>query len=115
MPDNSDLLFDFKPQGNAGKGILCAKLGVDPVYTQKLDITDASARSKFTAALCKGRTGIDRKAVAQELEKLAAGCIGDGGEDGGDEKFTQSQALVNLAEGVEFWHDGDTPYATIQA
>ncbi len=55
---------------------------------------------------------------AQDQQRDVAGAgEGDGGGDAGEEKeerFSQAQLLVNLAEDVELWHDGDTPYATIQ-
>jgi hypothetical protein len=113
MDDNAELKFDFKPQGTNGKGILSAKLAGLPIHTDKLDITDSNARGRFASTLCKGRKGINRKTVVEELQKLAGGCIKDVGDDRDGEKFTQSQALVNLAEGVELFHYKDIAYATI--
>ncbi|MEO6437443.1 MAG: bifunctional DNA primase/polymerase, partial [Tepidisphaeraceae bacterium] len=55
------------------------------------------------------------------MKKNRAELAGAGGSDGGDgegeekeERFSQAQLLVNLADDVELWHDADTAYATIQ-
>ena len=113
MDGNGGLKIDFKPSGRIGNGILCARIGGDAVHTQKLDITDPAAREVFVKSVCEGRKGIDREEIVRTVESLAGQTIGDGGGDE-KERISQSQALVALAEGVEFFHHDDAPYATIE-
>jgi hypothetical protein len=110
----SDVTLDFKRQAKNGKGNLVAKSGGEPIFTDKLDITNAVDRQKFVRGLCKRRKGIDRGDVTRQLEQMAASCVYDADDGADDEaKFTQAQALVNLAADLELWHDGDVAYATI--
>jgi hypothetical protein len=112
MPRNDELQLDFKPKGKSGKGILCARLGDVAIHTAKVDITDPEARTKFTASVCVKCPGIDPEELAAELEAMTGESLAD---NGGRDKFTQSEALVELAADAEFFHDGEVAYATVDA
>jgi hypothetical protein len=59
-------------------------------HTDKIDLADAKVRARFVRAVCKGRKGIDKTAVAGELERLATEGVSRG-------RPNQADALVALA------------------
>jgi hypothetical protein len=107
-----DLKIDFKPVGKTGKARLTVRYPDGTPYTDTIQLGVAADRQKFVSAVCKGRRGIDKKAVAEELERIAA-CVlappnddkgGDGGDEPDEEKLSQADKLVRLAECVELFH-----------
>ena len=108
-----ELQVSFKPIGNNGKGIATALLGNVPIHTAKMDITLPAERIEFHRAVCAGRHDIDRDVLTTTLEGLAGSCVEGDSEESGD-KQSQSQALVQLADGAELCHDSEnTAYATL--
>lgn len=105
MDDGADLKIQFSPNGKSGKGSLSVRLPGGDTHTDLIDIRDAKARSRFVAALAKGRKGIDRQAVSKELERIAAGFAARVGGDGAENKrLSQADILVGLAQGMELFH-----------
>ena len=92
MPDNSSIALSFDSSGKAGKGTLSAMLGGEVIFTDFVNITAAKDRARFARTLCKGRRGIDRKALDKELETLAAGAVRDAG-DGRGANNTEAAAV----------------------
>jgi hypothetical protein len=103
--------IDYQRIGHNGKARLTARLPDSTTYTDKVDVADARERERFIRGLCKGRKGIDRKAVASALERIAGELLakptagrdgGDTGEDSGG--LSQADRLVLLAQDVELFH-----------
>lgn len=107
------LQVTFKPSGRTGNGILTAMLGGEAVYTARMDITCPEERMEFAKVVCEGRPGIDLSDLSRVLEAQAAECAG-GDSDDAPEKATQAQALIELMEDTELFHDSDNnAYATL--
>jgi hypothetical protein len=112
MSDDNGLTLDYQPIGKNGKVRLTARLNGGAIYTDKLDLADASGRQRFLRGLCKNRKGIDRKTVAAQLEKIVGDIVAkpeaDGEEDDGGEggKPSHADLLVGIAVagGAELFH-----------
>lgn len=101
-----------KKIGKNGKMLARAMLGNELLHAQKLDVAIPDERERFAKATCKGRPGLKKAPILDELVRIAGDCVQDEESDGA-ERQTQSALLVALCEGVEFWHAADVPYATI--
>src|SRR5262245_20596080 len=109
MADDGGLTLDYQPIGRNGKVRLTARLPNGESFTDKIDAADANGRERFLRGLCKGRKGIDRKAVAAELERIAGEVVArpdEGGKEEGPGRGRASQAdvLVALATTAELFH-----------
>ncbi len=71
MNETELLRFEYQPIGDNGRVRLTVKLGDEVLGLDKLDILSASARERFTKAICKDRPGIDRDTVTGELLGIA--------------------------------------------
>src|SRR5436305_1332254 len=103
MADDNGLTLDYQPIGRNGKARLTARLPNGEIFTDKVDVADASGRARFLRGLCKGKKGLDRKAVSIELERIAGELVAKPKSDGGDEsadfgpgKPSQADMLVDL-------------------
>lgn len=105
------LKLEFRPSGVGGRGTLVATIGGQPIDISQLDILDPEARQRWLDGLCQGRPGIDRGAVDQRLDELAAQTTN--GSDEPDVGGTQAATLVALASGAELFNDGERGYATV--
>lgn len=108
MTDNG-LALDYQPHGRNGHVRLTARFPDGGSHTDKIDIASAKERDKFLRAVTKGRKGLDKKALAGELEKIAGEVVAKVAEedmDGGTQRKRPSQAdiLVELAEDAELFH-----------
>jgi hypothetical protein len=100
---------------------LTARLPGGDTFTDKVDVTDADGRNRFLHGLCRGRQGIDRKAVTVELERIAGEVVKKETEGGGkgEGRRTQADLLVELVEeaGAELFHapggNDSEEYATV--
>jgi hypothetical protein len=101
-PDNALKLVYHRPKGK-GKGTLTATFPGGDTYTDAVDLADAADRERFIKALCKGLKGIDKKAVAAELESLASEEAEKAAGEGGARR-SQSDVLLALAVGAELFH-----------
>src|SRR5262245_5913110 len=105
MSDDNGLTLDYEPAGKNGRVRLTARLNGSAVFTDKVDLADAAGRQRFLRGLCKGRKGIDRKAVAAQLEKIVGDIVakpkaeadGEAGEDGG--RRSHADLLIEMAVG----------------
>jgi hypothetical protein len=111
--------IEFERIGKSGKARLTARFSDGTSFTDKIDLGVVADRRRFTRCVCKGRKGILRKDVAAKLERIAemifsTSGTGDGAEPG-EEKLSQADRLVRLADGVELFHapGGDIGYATV--
>jgi hypothetical protein len=126
MSDDSGLILDCQPVGSNGKVRLTARLNGGAILTDKLDLAAEKERASFVRKLCKGRKGIDKKAVAAELETIIGSIVAkpkaEGDDVAGEHRGRRSHAdmLVEIAVsgGAELFH---TPgghdsegYATVQ-
>jgi hypothetical protein len=100
---DSELSLSYQPGTGRAKGTLTAQLPNDDGFTNKIDIADAAERARFVKALCKGRKGIDRKAVAAELDRLAVETAAKAGEGGAGHR-SQADVLLSLAVGLDLFH-----------
>lgn len=66
------VVLDFAPSGRNGNGTLTARIGGEVVHVDNLNVAKSKARADFLDKLCKGRITLDRKAIGDELMKLAA-------------------------------------------
>jgi hypothetical protein len=98
------LTLEYQSDGNKGKGLLVARINGNPIYTDKVDLTDASGRERFLRGLTKGRKGINRKTVASELERIAGEIVGDGRKNDNKRRRSQADVLVDLAAVAELFH-----------
>src|SRR5439155_17752057 len=67
---SANLQITWRKVGKEGKVALTAQLPDDTCFTDTIDIADAGARKRFVAALCKGRRGINREMLAEQLERV---------------------------------------------
>src|SRR5262249_55883523 len=81
MSENTGLALDYQPIGSNGKVRLTARLNGEAVLTDKLDLATEKERAAFVRKLCKAREGIDKRAVATELEKIAGDIVAKGGDE----------------------------------
>jgi len=98
--EDAGLSLSCLPGKGKAKGTLSATLPGGDGFTDKIDLTDAAERARFVKALCKGRKGIDKKAVAAELERLAGEVAAKAGEG----RRSQADVLLALAIGLELFH-----------
>ncbi len=78
------LVIEFQLPKRGKSATLTAKVGGEVLQVESLDITRSTSRDRFAEAICKGRPGIDRKAVDAELLRIAAELAGrDGNGDNG--------------------------------
>ncbi len=116
MSSDNGLTLDWRPIGRGGKAALTLRLPDGSCYTDKADLTDPGERKRLLGRICKGRKGIDKKALAAELERIASDLVGKAdGKDGG--RPSQADALVGLAEDVQLFHtpggNDSEGYATV--
>src|SRR5437773_774234 len=123
MADDNGLTLDYQSIGRRGKVRLTARLPDGTTHTDKIDVADANGRAQFLRGLCKGRKGIDRKAVAAELERIAGEVVARPDEDGNGEgsgcgRPSQADKLVALTQTAELFHTPGGPdsegYATVE-
>ncbi len=100
---DAELSLSYLPGKGKNKGTLSAALPNGDGFTDKIDLADAAERVRFVKALCKGRKGIDRKAVAAELERLAGEVAAKAGESG-EGRRSQADVLLALAVGLDLFH-----------
>jgi hypothetical protein len=101
------LSLDWRPMGRNGKVALTARLPDGSSYTDKADLTDPDGRKELLGRLCKGRKGIDKKAVAAELERIASDLVGKADEQLEEKacvRPSQADRLVGLAGAAELFH-----------
>jgi hypothetical protein len=114
VANENGLTIEYQPSGRGGRVRLTARLPDGTAYTDKIDVADADGRRRFLTGLCKGRKGIDGKAVAAELEKIAAAAVARPDTDPADEaggdgqkrgRPNQADVLVALASAnAELFH-----------
>jgi hypothetical protein len=90
VADNQQLVIEYRPAGTGKTMTLTAKCGEEALHVESLDVTRSNSRERFSDAVCNGRPGIDRKAVDDELLRIAAAAAvsrgAGGGGDAGDSK-----------------------------
>jgi hypothetical protein len=106
MASDDGLTLDYQKIRNSNKVRLTARLNGEAVLTDKLDLTREKERIAFVHKLCKGRNGIDKKAVTGELEKIIGDIVtmGDEEKDGDKGRRSQADTLVELATAAELFH-----------
>jgi hypothetical protein len=108
--ENGQLVIDYESIGNNGRARLTARLPDGTTFSDKVDVADARGRERFLRGLCKGREGVNRKAVALELERIAGELVAkpadkEAGASGTEKKrLSQADRLVLLAGDVEVFH-----------
>jgi hypothetical protein len=104
------MVIDYERIGNNGRARLTARLPDGTTFSDKVDVADARGRERFLRGLCKGRKGVNRKAVALELERIAGELVAkpadkEAGANGAEKKrLSQADRLVLLAGDVEVFH-----------
>src|SRR5262249_47581161 len=112
MSDDNGLTLDYEPVGKNGRVRLTARLNGEAVLTDKLDPAAEKEQAAFVRKPCRARRGIDKKAVATELEKIVGGIVAKpkavgGGEAGeGAGRRSHADLLVEMAVGggAELFH-----------
>jgi hypothetical protein len=105
MDDQCELELSCRPIGHAGKAWVVAKFPDGAAYNNKVDLANPTARKNLCRELCKGRKGIDRNAVAAELEKLAAKLMESPASDQkAGRRPSQADVLVSLCSDLELFH-----------
>ena len=75
MNTEEGLQLDYQPMGRNGKVRLTARFLDGTSFTDRIDIADADGRTRFLKGLCKNRKGINRVAVASELDRIASEVV----------------------------------------
>lgn len=103
---NDGMIIDYQRVGRTGKVRLTARFPDGKTYTDKIDSADAAERDRFIKVLCKDRPGIDRGAVAEELERIASDGVeqSDEGCEDTSSRSAQADQLVELARDAELFH-----------
>ena len=112
MAKGEELKIDYKTVGRSGKARLTVRYPDGTPFTDTINLGVAAERQTFVYAVCKGRQGIDKKAVAAELERITASVLappqadkdGEVGDEPDDEKLSQADKLVRLAECADLFH-----------
>lgn len=80
MEGKRTIEFEYARTGRNGTATLTVKAGGDAIHVDTINVTKDKERKAFAAALCKGRKGIDRKAVDAELLRIAAELANESGK-----------------------------------
>ncbi|MCE5303087.1 MAG: hypothetical protein LLF97_08270 [Planctomycetaceae bacterium] len=72
MDDENGLVLDFASSGRNGCGTLTAKCADEVIHVEYLNIGKSKSRQQYVSKVCDNRPKLDRKALEDELMKLAA-------------------------------------------
>ncbi|WP_422931446.1 hypothetical protein [Singulisphaera sp. PoT] len=103
------VVLKFRPVNRNGRGTLAAFEGDSPLFVDTLDLTKTIDRDRYVSTFAQAHPGVDPAEVAAKLLELV-GSLVNAREDGGENKVgfeTQAQALIRLAEDVEFFRTAD--------
>src|SRR5262245_3031351 len=112
MPSDNGLTLDYQPMGNGGKVRLTARLSGEADLTDRAHLAPAGARARFGREPVKARQGIDKKAVAAQLEKIVGDIVakpdaegdGEAGEDRGRRSHADLLVEMAVGGGAELFH-----------
>lgn len=107
--DEREVILKFRPANRNGKGTLAAYAGAQAIFVDSVDVTKISDRDRYVDALAKAHPGLDPKEIAAKLLELVGGLVAaqEGVGEGKVGFETQSQALIRLAAGAEFFRTED--------
>lgn len=93
------LTFTYQGNGKGTAATVTAKLAGEILACERFDLAKAKQRSEFAEMVCKGRPGILKKAVLDELLRLAS-VLADRGNGDSAEPAPKPEPLQTMPEAV---------------